>query len=87
MFDGFTKYEHWTLKNLTDHTHQPQMWLKEILADIAILNKRGPYVGTYQLKPEFRNHRPTAVVGAAATGRPHHPNDSQDGFEDDPMEI
>jgi transcription initiation factor TFIIF subunit beta len=61
IFSSFAKYEHWTLKALVEHTQQPQMWLKEVLLDVAQLNKRGPYLGTYSLKPEFKTKMDVTV--------------------------
>ncbi|KND05055.1 transcription factor IIF subunit TFG2 [Spizellomyces punctatus DAOM BR117] len=54
IFEAFQKYPHWTFKGLVERTQQPQAWLKEVLNDLALLHKRGPYVGTYELKPEFK---------------------------------
>ena len=54
IFAAFEKYERWTFKGLVDFTKQPSAWLKELLADTCILNKRGPYSGYYELRTEFR---------------------------------
>lgn len=63
IFQAFAKYEHWTLKSLVENTKQPQVWLKEVLQEVAILNKRGPYMGSYSLKSEFRT-TPAAAASA-----------------------
>ncbi|KAJ2519519.1 hypothetical protein H4217_002624, partial [Coemansia sp. RSA 1939] len=54
LFASFEKYPYWSLKGLVEHTRQPTAFLKEVLLEIAKLNKRGPYTGTYSLKPEFK---------------------------------
>ncbi|PVU89584.1 hypothetical protein BB559_005029 [Furculomyces boomerangus] len=55
LFTAFEKYTYWTFKGLVEYTKQPSPFLKEVLNDIAILNKRGPYSSMYNLKSEFRN--------------------------------
>ncbi|ORX54747.1 transcription initiation factor IIF, beta subunit [Piromyces finnis] len=54
LFEAYEKYDNYNFKGLMEITNQPQSYLKEILAEIAVLNKRGPAVGTWQLKPEYR---------------------------------
>jgi len=61
LFQCFTKKPQWTLKELGDATQQPLAWLKEVLADFAVLNKKGVQKGVYELKPEFRMEPSTAV--------------------------
>ena len=57
LFAEFERYPFWTFKGLLERTNQPQAWLKECLNEIAILNKRGPYNGMYQLLPEYRKNQ------------------------------
>lgn len=33
---------------------QPQAWVKEVLQEIAILHKRGPYKDLWELREEYR---------------------------------
>ncbi|ORX91171.1 hypothetical protein K493DRAFT_317464 [Basidiobolus meristosporus CBS 931.73] len=54
LFEGFEKYPYWTLKGIIEYTKQPVSYLKEVLNEICILNKKGPYTSMYQLKPEFK---------------------------------
>jgi hypothetical protein len=60
--NGFTIFflisqDHWRLKDLADRTEQPVQFLKEeVLNDLCILNKKGKFQSTYQLKPEYRSH-------------------------------
>ncbi|KAJ3008040.1 hypothetical protein HKX48_008805 [Thoreauomyces humboldtii] len=54
IFTCFEKYAHWGFKGLLERTDQPQSWLKEVLNEVAFLNKRGPYMGLYELKAEFK---------------------------------
>lgn len=52
LFKLFETHTYWSLKGLKERTHQPEQYLKQVLDEIAILNKRGPYALKYQLKPE-----------------------------------
>lgn len=54
LFQAFAKNEYWSIRGLIELTNQPMLYLKELLVDIAILIKRGPHLGTYQLKQEFK---------------------------------
>ncbi|KAN0061229.1 hypothetical protein ACQY0O_006969 [Thecaphora frezii] len=53
LFAAFEKWQFWSIKKLRAETQQPESYLREVLASIADLHKRGPYVGNYSLKPEF----------------------------------
>ncbi|KAG0462081.1 hypothetical protein HPP92_020557 [Vanilla planifolia] len=44
----------WALKQLVQETDQPEQFLKEILNDLCVYNKRGPNQGTHELKPEYK---------------------------------
>ncbi|PVV05440.1 hypothetical protein BB560_000038 [Smittium megazygosporum] len=62
LFNAFEKYQYWTLKGLIEFTKQPTMYLREVLNEIAALNKRGPYSSMYSLKPEFSVNQPAATA-------------------------
>lgn len=47
------------------HTQQPEGYLKMVLADIAQLNKRGPYAGHYSLLDEYKKKREESREGTA----------------------
>lgn len=34
--------------------NQPGPWLKEVVNDIAVLNRSGPNLGKYELKPDYQ---------------------------------
>ncbi|CAN6722299.1 unnamed protein product [Malus baccata var. baccata] len=48
------KQPNWTLKQLVQETNQPAQFLKEILNELCVYNKRGTNQGTYELKPEYK---------------------------------
>lgn len=54
LFKLFERQPNWTLKQLVTETDQPQQFIKEILNDLGLYNKRGTNQGTYELKPEYK---------------------------------
>ncbi|KAE8684452.1 Papain family cysteine protease [Hibiscus syriacus] len=54
MFKLFERQSNWTLKQLVQETDQPAQFLKEILNELCVYNKRGANQGTYELKPEYK---------------------------------
>ncbi|KAI5066414.1 hypothetical protein GOP47_0019038 [Adiantum capillus-veneris] len=54
VFKLFEQQPYWTLKQLVNETQQPEAFLKEVMSELCIYNKRGPNQGKYELKPEFR---------------------------------
>ncbi|XP_010493387.1 PREDICTED: transcription initiation factor IIF subunit beta-like isoform X1 [Camelina sativa] len=54
MFKLFEGQPNWTLKQLIQETDQPAQFLKEILNELCVYNKRGSNQGTYELKPEYK---------------------------------
>ncbi|KAJ2482740.1 hypothetical protein IWW56_000913 [Coemansia sp. RSA 2131] len=91
IFAKFEKYPYWSFKGLLEETRQPTAYLREVLADIARLNKSGPYVNNYSLKPEFRKASAEAAAAAAANATANADKESdgddldiddEDDFED-----
>ena len=54
IFACFKQYKYWSMKALRDELHQPEAYLKELLADIADLVRSGPFNGHYTLKESYR---------------------------------
>ncbi|KAJ6846757.1 transcription initiation factor IIF subunit beta-like [Iris pallida] len=54
IFKLFERQPNWALKQLVQETDQPEQFLKEILNDLCVYNKRGPHQGTHELKPEYK---------------------------------
>jgi transcription initiation factor TFIIF subunit beta len=54
LFTQFSSAPYWSLRSLNDHVKQPQVYLKEVLGEIATLVPKGPYAQMYALKPEFK---------------------------------
>lgn len=54
LFKLFDEFDYWSLKGLKERTKQPEIYLKETLDQIAQLIKKGPYIGKWALKREFK---------------------------------
>lgn len=54
IFKLFERQPNWALKQLVQETDQPEQFVKEILNDLCVYNKRGPNQGTHELKPEYK---------------------------------
>lgn len=70
LFRLFERRPHWTFTQLQRETDQPAVWLKEVLAGVAVLNKKGPYKDQWEVKKEYRraNSAAAAVEGGATAG-------------------
>ncbi len=44
----------WNFIQLQKETDQPAVWLKEVLGEVAVLNKRGAHANLWELKKEYR---------------------------------
>lgn len=54
LFGLFEKQPYWSMKQLLLESKQPADWLKTNLNEIAILTRRGPNMGLWGLKPEWK---------------------------------
>jgi transcription initiation factor TFIIF subunit beta len=66
IFKLFEKQPNWALKALVQETDQPEQFLKEILNDLCMYNKRGPNQGTHELKPEYKKSSEEAAAADAS---------------------
>ncbi|KAA8913310.1 transcription initiation factor IIF, beta subunit-domain-containing protein [Sphaerosporella brunnea] len=79
LFKHFEEHEYWTMKGFREVTNQPEAYLKEVLEEIAIMNRSGPYNGKWSLKPEFKQR-------ASEGGTADHAIDLEDEDEEVEME-
>ncbi|KAF7727333.1 hypothetical protein EC973_007642 [Apophysomyces ossiformis] len=86
LFAAFERYPYWTFRGIVEHTKQPAQYLKEILSDICIHNKRGPYAGNYQLRPEYKQ-RPSAAELPEGDNEPQQPSSDDDDEDEEAMEM
>lgn len=82
LFAAFDKFPYWSFRGIVEHTKQPSQYLKEILSEICILNKRGPYAGNYQLKPEFKQRMSVAESQNALQNLENEATDDEDEEEE-----
>lgn len=54
LFKLFEEYPYWSLKGLKERTKQPEVYLREVLESMAVLNKSGPYAMKYSLQQEYK---------------------------------
>ncbi|KAM4731482.1 general transcription factor IIF subunit 2-like [Anableps anableps] len=58
LFSAFEKQQYYSFKDLVDITKQPVTYLKEIMKEIGICNRKGAHKSTWELKPEYRHYQP-----------------------------
>lgn len=55
IFKLFERQAHYQTKELELSTRQPAIYLKTVLDEVCLLNKRGPFKGKWELKPQYKN--------------------------------
>lgn len=58
LFAHFRQKKHWSIKELRSKVQQPEVYLREVLNEIAVLERSGPNNGMYRLT---ENYAPTMV--------------------------
>ncbi|KAK0569912.1 hypothetical protein OC861_000494 [Tilletia horrida] len=66
LWPMFEMNEHLRLKQIAERVQQPEAYLKDVLAEVADLHKRGPYAGHYSIKAEFKNASSSSGGGGAS---------------------
>jgi len=91
LFKHFEEHEYWSMKGFREVTNQPEAYLKEVLEEIAIMNKSGPYSGKWSLRPEFKQRSTTGVSNIASAGTDGGVNTGEtieiDDDDDDEVEM
>jgi len=54
LFTIFEEKTHFDLRTLVERTDQPMQYLKDILSEICVYNKRGKNKSLYELKPQYK---------------------------------
>ena len=67
LFSLYREQPRWSAKDLRARTEQPELYLKEVLAQIADLHRSGEFNGQYKLKPNFKD-----LVRGRAYSQEHH---------------
>ncbi|KAJ8693154.1 hypothetical protein PTI98_010396 [Pleurotus ostreatus] len=86
IFHLFRETERWGLRPMRERTQQPEVYLKEVLSEVAILHRSGEYNGLWELKENFKEDGVKAeayVNSAAATSGDVTMDNMDDGDDDD----
>lgn len=82
------------MKGFREVTNQPEAYLKEVLEEIAVMNRSGPFTGKWSVKEEFKSQVSSdpaaAAAGAPAAGAPGNANEVievEDDDDDDEDEV
>ncbi|GLB43460.1 putative transcription initiation factor IIF, beta subunit [Lyophyllum shimeji] len=54
IFALFRDQPRWGIKTLRERTQQPEVYLKEVLSEVAFLHRSGEYNGLWELKDNFK---------------------------------
>ena len=87
LFKHFEEHEYWSMKGFREVTNQPEAYLKEVLEDIAIMNKAGPYSGKWSLRPEFKQRSGTGGASLASAGTDGGANAIEIDDDDEEVEM
>lgn len=80
LLDLFQYYRYWGLRELKRRTNQPEVYLREVLSEMAILWKSGDLNGKWELKPEFKEQDTLTIAEGMA---PEAADSDADLGEDD----
>ncbi|OVA18119.1 Transcription initiation factor IIF [Macleaya cordata] len=61
LFKLFETQPNWSIRQLILETHQPEQFVRDIVKDICVYNKRGKNQGTYELKLEYKQQAGSIV--------------------------
>jgi transcription initiation factor TFIIF subunit beta len=81
----FDEYQYWPMKAIKQRTKQPEQYLKEVLGDIALLVKSGPFASNWKRQAVFENQRDTSKQAEAAA--PEGPGDGDSEGEDEMEDV
>jgi transcription initiation factor TFIIF subunit beta len=62
LFALFREREQWPIKLLREKTQQPEVYLKEVLSEIATLHRSGEFNGTWELMPSLKGDGVRLIV-------------------------
>jgi transcription initiation factor TFIIF subunit beta len=71
LFALFREREQWPIKLLREKTQQPEVYLKEVLSEIATLHRSGEFNGTWELMPSFKGDGVRGCCVASCAVRAH----------------
>jgi transcription initiation factor TFIIF subunit beta len=74
LFALFREREQWPIKLLREKTQQPEVYLKEVLSEIATLHRSGEFNGTWELMPSFKGDGVGLIVVVMGLQRADFPS-------------
>lgn len=79
IFECFRQFQYWPMKALRQRTQQPDSYLRQVLEEVAVLNKSGRFANNYQLSDAYRDKGGDEAKEAAA--------EADDGDDDEGEEM
>jgi transcription initiation factor TFIIF subunit beta len=55
LFALFRQQPRWSIRPLREKTQQPEVYLKEVLSEVAFLHKSGDHNGLWELQEAYRD--------------------------------
>jgi len=83
LFALFRETPRWGIRPLREKTQQPEVYLKEVLAEIAFLHKSGEHNGFWELKEVFKDDGMKAENVPGPSDMKMEVDDEEDDEEDD----
>lgn len=88
LFELFEEYPYWAIKGLRNKVQQPEVYLREVLMNIADYHRVGPYASLWSLKPAYvamrkRDGVETRNAGPSGSGNGTTRNDATNGGHDE----
>ena len=80
LFQNFNEYQYHSMKSLRQRTQQPEAWLREVLDEIAVLIKAGPFANRYKLIDSYADRGTTQ--GNVAEEANEEDEDEEEEMED-----
>ncbi|KAG7092876.1 hypothetical protein E1B28_009188 [Marasmius oreades] len=90
LFQLFRETTRWAIKPLREKTQQPEVYLKEVLSEVAFLHRSGEHNGFWELKDNFKEDgiKGEDVVGISFDDvKMEEMEDDEDDDDDDMEEV
>ncbi|KAK7430879.1 hypothetical protein QQZ08_002669 [Neonectria magnoliae] len=82
IFECFRQFQYWSMKALRQKLHQPDTYLRQVLEDVAVLNKSGRFANHYCLSEAYRDKAGSDSKEAAAEAVDDGDDDEGEEMED-----
>ncbi|KAK7040935.1 hypothetical protein VNI00_009531 [Paramarasmius palmivorus] len=86
IFQLFREQPRWGIKPLREKTQQPEVYLKEVLSEVASLHRSGEHNGLWELKDTYKEEGIKGEDVAGPSDVKMEDYDDEDDDEDDDME-